>query len=588
MRLKYKSRKNLINAAMGRVENDLVIKNARVVNVINGEIKEADVYVTDGFITHVAYEPCDLKAKEVYDAKGKYLAPGLVDSHVHIESSMMTPYNFAKVVVPWGTTTVITDPHEIGNVMGKEGVKYMHEAGNNLPMRQFIDIPSSIPSVKGGLENANATFYKEEIAELAKLERVIGLAEVMDYLAVINAEDWMMDIIETALDNDLYLQGHAPFLSGQALSAYLCGGPNTDHETRDVNEAYEKFRNGMRIDARSSSICKNIKEILDGIKGTRYLDNLCFCTDDREADDILKNGQLNDVLNEAIEWGMDPIDVLKSATINAAREANIDKLGLIAPGYVADIILLEDLRHIDPVAVFFEGKLVAKDHELLAKIETRDFEEEKINSVNLPENLSVDDLRIKAPIQNGKIKVNVMAFDTLDGSSTHLEVHELTVKDHELVLPEDFAFVAVINRYGLNNIALYVVKHFGLKRGALASTVSHDSHNLTIVYLDPKDAYRCVLNIKEAKGGMSAVVNGKTIYTLSLPLAGLMSLKEAQDLSLEAEKMKEANRQVGLDYLENPLLRIVTLALPVIPDVKMSDMGLVDVNKKVFVPLFGE
>ena len=586
MRIKCKSRKNLINAAMGRIENDLVIENAKVVNMVNGEINEASVYIKDGFITHVAYEPCDLVAKEHYDAKGMYLTPGLIDSHVHIESSMLTPYNFAKVVIPWGTTTVITDPHEIGNVMGKDGVKYMHEASKGLPMRQFIDIPSSVPSVKGGLENANATFYKEEIAELAKLERVIGLAEVMDYLAVINAEDWMLDIIETALDNDLYLQGHAPFVSGKALSAYLCGGPNTDHETRDAKEAYEKFRNGMRIDARSSSICKNINEILNGIKGTKYFDNLTFCTDDREADDILKHGQLNDVLNEAIAWGMEPIDVLKAATFNAAKEANIDKLGLIAPGYVADILLLEDLKHIDPSAVFFEGKLVAKDHELLVDIKHDSYKEESVNSVKLSDDLSVDDFVIKAPIANGKIKVNVMAYDALDSSSTHLEVKEFEVRDHEIILEDNYSFVAVLNRYGLRNIALHVVKHFGLNKGALASTVSHDSHNLTIVYKKPSDAYKCALNIKDAHGGMSAVIDGEDIYTLALPLAGLMSLKDAKELSLEAEKMKEANRQVGLKELENPLLRIVTLALPVVPEVKMSDMGLVDVNKKVFIPLF--
>lgn len=586
MRIKCQDRKRLIDAAMGRIVNDLCIKNAKIINVFNGEILDGSVYITDGFITHVSYDKKDnLDAKEVYDAKGKYMMPGIVDSHVHIESSMMTPYNFAKAVIPWGTTTVITDPHEIANVMGVDGVKYMHDAGDDLPMRQFIDIPSSVPAVKG-MENANATFYKEEVEELSKLERVIGLAEVMDYLAVINGEKWMMDIIETALDNNLYLQGHAPFLSNNELSAYLCGGPNTDHETRIPNEAYEKFRMGMRIDARDSSICKNVNEILDGLNNPKWLDNLSLCTDDREADDILKHGQMNDVMNAAIKKGMDPLDVIKCSTLNAAKEANIDKLGAIAPGYVADILLLEDYHYINPSEVFYMGELVAKDHKLLKVINKGPYEAEEINSVKLKEDLSVEDFEIKCPIENGIVKVNVMTFDDKYGSATHLEQVDLEVRDYKLILKEDMMFVAVCNRYGLNNIALHVVKGFGMKKGALGSTVSHDSHNLTIVYDTAVDALKVALNIKESRGGMSAVIDNETVYTLSLPLAGLMSLKEASELSKEAELMKEANRKVGLDYMENPLLRIVTLALPVIPECKMSDMGLIDVNKKEFIPLF--
>lgn len=588
MRIKCKDRKRLIDAAMGRIQNDLCVKNAKIINVFNGEIAEGSVYVTDGFITHVAYDATDvMDAKEVYDATGKYMMPGIIDSHVHIESSMMTPYNFAKAVIPWGTTTVITDPHEIGNVLGKQGVKYMHDAGDDLPMRQFIDIPSSVPAVKG-MENANATFYKEEIAELAKLPRVIGLAEVMDYLAVINGEQWMMDVIETALDNGLYLQGHAPFLSGRALSAYLCGGPNTDHESRIQSEAYEKFRMGMRLDARDSSICKNVNDVLEGIGNPRWFDNLSFCTDDREADDILKVGHMNDVLNAAIKHGMEPLDVIKCATFNAAREANIDKLGAIAPGYVADMLLLDDYHFINPTEVFYQGELVAKDHVLLREINKGPYETEQINTVNLKDDLSAEDFTIKAPIESGTIKVNVMAFDDKYSSGTHLEVIDMKVQDNKLVLEDDMMFVAVCNRHGLNNIALHVVKGFGVKVGALGSTVSHDSHNLTIVYDKPENALKVALNIKEARGGMSAVIDQETLATLSLPLAGLMSLKEAKDLSKEAELMKEANRKVGLDYMENPLLRIVTLALPVIPECKMSDMGLIDVNKKEFIPLFAK
>lgn len=585
--IKVKNRKQLIQAAMGKVENDLKIKNAKIVNVFSGEILEGSVYVKDGFISHVAYEGIDddLPFKEEYDAQGQYVIPGLIDSHVHIESSMLTPYNFCKMVLPWGTTTVITDPHEIGNVMGKEGVCYMHEVANELPMRQFIDIPSSVPSVKGGLEYANAEFYKEDIAELARLERVIGLAEVMDYLAVIDGEDWMMDILDTALENNLYLQAHAPGLSGKALSAYLCGGPRSDHETRQSKEAYEKFRAGMRIDARDSSMAKNVVEILEGIKGTKFYDNLSFCTDDRECDDILKHGHLNDVVNNAIKWGMDPVLAIKCATYNAAREAQITNLGAIAPGYVADILVVSDITHIDPSAVFFEGRLVCKDHQILVDVNHPEAKEESINTVDLKADLCVDDFVIKAPCENGEVTVNAMVYNGEQVSTTHLEKMKVEVKDGRLVLPKGTHFVAVCNRYGRGNMALHVIKGFGIERGAVGSTVSHDSHNLAIVYSDPKDAYKIAMNIKEAKGGMSAVLNGETLYTLPLPLAGLMSLKEGTEFYLDAEKMKEADRKLGMTQ-ENPLLRIATIALPVVPDVKMSDVGCIDVNTKTFIDLF--
>ena len=585
--IRPKDRKSLILAAMGKVTCDLKVENAKIVNVFTGEVLDGSVYVKDGFIAHVAYDgkDDDLEAKEVIDAHGRYLMPGLIDAHVHIESSMLTPYNFAKLVIPWGTTTVITDPHEIGNVLGVKGVRYMHDVSEDLPMRQFIDIPSSIPSVKGGLEYANAEFYKEEVKELSKLERVIGLAEVMDYLAVINAEDWMVEILDEALDDGLYLQAHAPGLSGKALSAYLCGGPHSDHETRGSCEAFEKMRQGMHIDARDSSMAKNVLDILDGIKGTKYYDTLSFCTDDRECDDILKHGHMNDVVNNGIAWGLDPVLAIKSASIISAREAEIKGLGAIAPGYVADMLIVDDLRHIDPEVVFFEGRVVARDHELVVDIKDTISEVEEIDTVDLKEDLSYEDFKVSAPIADGKVMINVMAYDNEEISTTHLEKTEMEVRDGEVVLPDGYHYVAVLNRYGRHNMAVHILKGFGMERGAVGSTVSHDCHNLCIVYKDARDAYKVAMDIKEAKGGMSAVLDQKTLYTLSLPLAGLMSLKEAKEFYLEAEKMKEADRKLGMKQ-ENPLLRIATIALPVIPDVKMSDVGCIDVNTKTFIKLF--
>ena len=584
------NRKELIKAALGLVECDLAIKNAQLLNVFTGEVYPATVFVYDGAIAHVEYRNLEEgldKVKNVVDAEGKYLIPGLIDAHMHIESSMLTPRNFAKVSIPSGTTTIVMDPHEIGNVYGVEGVKYMHDSGEGLPQRQFVDIPSCVPAVPG-CENAGAEFFAKEIEELAELKRVIGLAEVMDYIGVINQEDRMADIIHAAERKGLYLQGHAPFVSGRDLSAYLIGGPVTDHESRTGEEAIEKLRSGMYIDSRESSITHNVKDIWEGVKHCKFFDHYCLCTDDREADDLLHEGHINYVVNAAIKYGMDPITAIKSATLNTAREINVTDLGAIAPGYVADMLLVEELSNIHPTHVFFEGKLVAQDGKLLQPIENKECEIETRNSVQLKE-LSLDNFHVDTPIENGKVNVNVMVYPNLELSSTYVEKTEFEVKDGSIVLPnDDYKFVIVLNRYGKGTIGKGIVKGFGTKKGALASTVSHDSHNLTVVYDNENDALLVANTLKECGGGMCAAYNGTVLSTLPLPLAGLMSLKSAEELSVVSQKMKQAIVELGLTDMENPLLRIVTLALPVIPEVKMSDLGLVDVLTKKIIPFYAE
>ena len=292
----------------------------------------------------------------------------------------------------------------------------MHDSGEGLPQRQFVDIPSCVPAVPG-CENAGAEFFAKEIEELAELKRVIGLAEVMDYIGVINQEDRMADIIHAAERKGLYLQGHAPFVSGRDLSAYLIGGPVTDHESRTGEEAIEKLRSGMFIDSRESSITHNVKDIWEGVKHCKFFDHYCLCTDDREADDLLHEGHINYVVNAAIKYGMDPITAIKSATLNTAREINVTDLGAIAPGYVADMLLVEDLSNIHPTHVFFKGKLVAQDGKLLQPIEDKEYEIETRNSVQLKE-LSLEDFHVDTPVENGKVKVNVMVYPNLELSST--------------------------------------------------------------------------------------------------------------------------------------------------------------------------
>ena len=462
----------------------------------------------------------------------------------------------------------------------------MHDAGSDLPMRQLVDIPSCVPAVPG-CENAGAEFFAEDIDALAGLERAVGLAEVMDFYGVMYGDDRMMDIIEAAEKNGLYLQGHAPSVTGRQLSAYLIGGPWTCHETTTGPEARKKLRNGMYVDARESSITRNVEAIWDGIKDQRFFDTLTLCSDDRESDDLLHVGHMNAVVRKAISCGMDPVLAIKSATINTARETGIRHLGAVAPGFTADMVLLDDLEGMWAKAVFFGGKLVAEDGRLIAPVEEKSFEIEKQNSMKAGE-VDLDDFCLKCPCENGKILVSVMEYAGKTLSITRCVQEEHEVKDGMVVLGENEAFVAVINRHGKGTRAVGVVRNFGLREGAVASTVSHDSHNLTIVYFRPEDALAAARELIACGGGMTAVKDGKVLHTLRLEVAGLMTRLEAQELSREAAAMKEVERSLGLTDMENPLLRIVTLALPVIPDVKMSDLGLVSVAEQKLIPIFPE
>lgn len=588
MKIASKNQLHLLKVALGEAPADVLIKNVQLVNVISGEIYDANVYICDRIIAHIDTEHVSnyQAANQIIDANHAYLIPGFIDAHIHIESSMMTPIQFTRCALPHGTTTIVSDPHEIANVFGIEGVRYMVESSEDVPMRHYINIPSCVPALPG-LETSGAAFYREQIRELTKLPRIMGLGEVMNFTGAAYGEDRMQDILNEAQDAGLYLQGHAPFVSGRLLSAYICAGPITCHESRSSGEAQEKLRNGMWVDARESSISKNVKDVWNGVKHMRYTDQLCLCSDDREADEILRHGHMNDIVRSAMQAGMDPIQAIRCATLHPAREIHVENLGAIAPGYVADLQLVNDLQELKPTHVFYEGKLVAKDGELCTPIQECSFPIEMRNSIQLPA-MTMQDFIIKAPIKEGMIDVHVMEYIQLTSSITKLSKIALPVVNGELQLLEDMSYVAVINRYGKGNMAFGIVKGFGIEKGTLASTVSHDSHNVTIVYDQAAHAMQAMTAIEQAHGGMCAVDHGEVLYTLALPVGGLLSLKSAQDLSVDAQMMKQAIHTLGLRELKNPLLRIATLALPVIPAVKMSDLGMIDVNNKKFIPMFCE
>ncbi len=341
----------------------------------------------------------------------------------------------------------------------------------------------------------------------------------------------------------------------------------------------------MYVDARESSITKNVEAIWSGIKDIRFFDTLTLCSDDRESDDLLHTGHLNAVVRRAIECGMDPVLAIKSATINTAREIGVSRLGAIAPGYAADMALTKDIRTLWMDAVFYGGTLTAENGCLTVPIEDKPYELETRNSMKLS-GVSLEDFILKPPVTEGRARVNVMEYESLTASLTRLKQAELPVRDGRLELSEGMAFVAVLNRHGKGTKALGIVKNFGLLEGAVASTVSHDSHNLTIVYHHPEDALAAARELIRQGGGMTAVKDGAVLHTLRLEVGGLMTRLGAKTLTEEAARMKETERALGITAPENPLLRIVALALPVIPDVKMSDLGLVSVAEQRILPVF--
>lgn len=589
MKLYPKDRRALLEAAMGRRPCDLAVENVRFVNVFTGEIYPAVVYVLDGFVAYVEEggraDPA--LAHQVVDGQGAYLTPGFVDPHIHIESTMLTPRAFAAAVVPHGTTTVVTDPHEIANVLGEQAVVYMHDAAEDLPMRQLVDIPSCVPAVPG-LENSGAEFDAGTVHRLAKLPRVIGLAEVMDFLAVAQGEQRMLDMLDAAQQEGLYVQGHVPVSDKRLLSAYAIGGPTTCHETREGEDAVSKLRLGLRIDARESSIAKDVEKIYSQVRRLRYLDRVSLCTDDREAHDILENGHMDNALRKAVACGMDGVDALRCATLHPALESGLSNLGAVAPGYAADFLLLEDLKDFRVRAVYYGGRLVARDGVLTQEITPKTFALEQMDTMRVPP-LKREDFDIAAPVEQGVVKVNVLHFAELEKSNTTRCVEEIPVRDGKLDLSQqpDLCYVKIVNRHGKGTVCSGVTRGFGLKEGAFASTVSHDSHNLCVVYRDADSAYEACRALVACRGGMCCAMPGRQTVTLPLPVAGLMSTLPCGELARQVGEMKQALRRAGMPQ-SNPLVRIVTMALPVIPEAKYTDLGLVDVYAKKVLPLFPE
>lgn len=579
-------RRELIKVAMGYSNATLKLENANLVNVFSGEIYLANIYIYKKYIADIVEVEKDSfkKADKIIDIQGKYLVPGFIDSHLHIESSHLTPYHFAEAIIPKGTTTIIADPHEICNALGEEGLNYMLKASENLPMNQYFLVPSCIPSVMK-LENTGAEFDADLVDKLLEKDRILGLGEVMDYIGVIHNDKRMEDIIDVAYRKNMFLQGHSPELQGSELSAYLCGGPYTCHETRDGVHAIDKIRKGMTVDARESSISKNIASIIENIKSFKSPRNLTLCTDDREPKDILEKGHINDCVRVAIKAGLEPIEAIRAVTLNTAQIYRLDKRGAIAPSYFADMLVIDNLKDINVEKVFFEGELVAENNKLLVQINKPHIDLENKNTINIDE-LKVEDFMIKAPIENGKLEIVGMEYINKISSVTRKKTFTVNVKDGYVDLEGDeLNFAISINRYGKKTKAIAVVENFYVNRGAIATTYSHDSHNLTIIYKKPIDALVAAQRVKNIAGGIVVVENEKVVKELPFPIGGMLSKNSAYELGNYIVDMNKVLRDYGIESA-SPITRPSTLSLIVIPEVKFSDMGLIDVVKQEIIKQF--
>ncbi len=579
-------RRELIKVAMGYSNATLKLENANLVNVFSGEIYLANIYIYKKYIADIVEVEKDSfkKADKIIDIQGKYLVPGFIDSHLHIESSHLTPYHFAEAIIPKGTTTIIADPHEICNALGEEGLNYMLKASENLPMNQYFLVPSCIPSVMK-LENTGAEFDADLVDKLLEKDRILGLGEVMDYIGVIHNDKRMEDIIDVAYRKNMFLQGHSPELQGSELSAYLCGGPYTCHETRDGVHAIDKIRKGMTVDARESSISKNIASIIENIKSFKSPRNLTLCTDDREPKDILEKGHINDCVRVAIKAGLEPIEAIRAVTLNTAQIYRLDKRGAIAPSYFADMLVIDNLKDINVEKVFFEGELVAENNKLLVQINKPHIDLENKNTINIDE-LKVEDFMIKAPIENGKLEIVGMEYINKISSVTRKKTFTVNVKDGYVDLEGDeLNFAISINRYGKKTKAIAVVENFYVNRGAIATTYSHDSHNLTIIYKKPIDALVAAQRVNNIAGGIVVVENEKVVKELPFPIGGMLSKNSAYELGNYIVDMNKVLRDYGIESA-SPITRPSTLSLIVIPEVKLSDMGLIDVVKQEIIKQF--
>lgn len=552
------AKQRLIAVAAGREKADLVLKNAKYLNVFSNEFLCGDIAVANGLIAGVG----KYDGKTEIDVSGKLVLPGFIDAHIHLESSMVTPAEFAKAVVAHGTTTVITDPHEITNVMGIDGVEYMIQASQNLPIDVHFMMPSCVPATE--IDESGAELDCKDIDLYLDNKKVLGLAEMMNYVGVINGDKNVLSKIVTSQAHHKKIDGHAPELSGNDLNAYIAAGVYSDHECSTFENALEKLRKGQFIMIREGTAAHNLKALMP-LLTQQYYSRCMFATDDKHPSDLLYGGHIDYIVKQALKNGADPIVALKTATHHAARYFLLNNKGAIASGYLADIVVVDNLEDFNVETVFKRGKLVfdgevkdfsapTVDEELAEKC----FDTFHLDSVT-PSSFKVDGKLGLIGLVGGELLTrNLGTADKID-------------------VENDILKIACIERHkGTNHIGVGYVKGYSLKAGAVATSVAHDSHNIITVGCNDDDIAVAVNAIKDSKGGIAVVENGKIKALLELPIAGLMSDEPLTTVNEKLENAKSSAYELGADKSIDPFMTLSFLSLPVIPSLRITTKGVFD------------
>lgn len=554
---------------------DFLIKNGKILNVFTKEIIEESIAITNGVIVGIG----DYEAQMEIDAKGKYISPGFIDSHVHIESSMVLPCEYAKTVLPHGVTTVITDPHEIANVAGADGIKLMLDASEDIPLDVRIMLPSCVPATS--LERGGAVLYAEHLEPFMDHPRVLGLAEVMDYPAVMTMEKQMIDKLQLAHSYQKPIDGHLAGLTKTEINAYAYAGISTDHECTNVQEVLDRLRAGLYVAFREGSAARNLRDLLP-IVNERNAHRIMYCTDDKHLDDIMKEGSIDYCIRMAIAHGIHPVTAYSMATLNPAQCYGLKQKGAIAPGYEAYLVFLSDLENVDVTDVWCKNEFIVKQKQMIKSINNQ--------SSNL----------IDCTVNIGDIKIEDLEISTISNKFANIieiipnsivtkhKVEQLT-SDHHYFIPsvsDNLCKIAVIDRYNSGKeIGLGIVKGLNLIDGAIATTIAHDSHQLIVAGMNDEDMYLAIKTIEEMNGGIVVVSSGKVIAKLSLPIGGLMSNQHAEDVEFGLNLIENSLLQIRPDNTFNAFLTLSFLALPVIPSIKITTKGLFNVNEFKFIPV---
>jgi len=568
---------DIIPVAKGDIPADLLIQNARVVNVFSGDIKLTNVAIYQKRIAGIGDYS---QGKEVIDLEGKYLVPGLINAHLHIESTMLEPREFAKAVLARGTTTVIADPHEIANVMGLKGVEFFLNYTEGVPLNIYFMLPSCVPATNMETNGAKVKVM-DMIGFIEKYPRVLGLGEVMNYPGILHGDENLLTMIELFRHKYKKIDGHAPGVTGKDLNAYSAAFIKSDHESTTAEEAYEKLSCGMQVLMRYGSGEKDLENLLP-IVNERTQPYLSYCTDDKHPEDIVK-GDIDEMVRISISKGVDPITAIRIGSINTARHYGLRSMGAIAPGYKADMIVVNDLKDFYPEMVIKDAKIVAKNGECIAKFPPplTGFEE-VINTVQCPYYQAEDFL-----FHLNRKSVYIRGIKVFGDSVLTKEVIEQTkVLDGEPDLSQiDFAKICVVNRYTTEKqYSLGFVAGTGMKRGAIALSVGHDSHKISVTAENEKDM-ECALNdVIKNKGGMSVALDGEVIASLPLSIAGLMSTEPLEEvLKKQSLLLKAVKNDLGCT-LDNPFMALSFVQLEVIPELKITNLGLINTNTFEFVP----